>query len=230
MGYVFGVDKLNTAGGEIAPGTNMMLIGPAMSGKSVFARNFLYGNLKQGAAIFISTKDTGENILDWFNANNMEIDPSKFGIVDCVSRTLGMDAYVEDTENIKRVSSPFDLTGISVKVNEFLEYFWKEQNIKSICIVVESLSTLLMYSNVLTVFRFLHVFTSRIKSVGATCLYVLEEGMHEPQIMATLKQFFQGVVALQEEGGKKTVRIIGSPRSAGPFAFEIEGVNVKITE
>lgn len=230
MGYVFGIDKLDSAGGEISPSTNLMLIGPAMSGKSVLARTFLHANLKRGAAIFITTKDTGENILDWFGANNLEVDMSKFGIVDCVSRTLGMETYVEDTENIKRVSSPFDLTGISVKVNEFLEYFWKEQNIKNICIVVESLSTLLMYSNVLTVFRFLHVFTSRIKSVGATCLYVLEEGMHEPQIMATLKQFFQGVMAIQEAGGKKTVQLIGSPRSAGPFGFEIEGVNVKIVE
>jgi hypothetical protein len=65
--------------------------------------------------------------------------------------------------------------------------------------VVHSLSTLLMYSNLQTVFRFLHVFTGRIQSVGALGLFAIDSTAHDEQTMNTLKQLFDGVITTSED-------------------------------
>jgi hypothetical protein len=87
-----------------------------------------------------------------------------------------------------------------------------------------------MYSNIQTVFRFLHVFTGRIKSTGALGIYVIESGMHDEQAIATLKQLFDGMIEIKSENDKNFIRVVGlSPKPTPWFEYEIEGANVKIT-
>ena len=93
---------------------------------------------------------------------------------------------VSDDTNIKRVSSPIDLTGISVGISRFLEEYIKSGK-DSVVIVFDSLSNLLMYSNLQAVFRFLHVLTTRIRVCGAKAFYIVEEGMHDDRTVITLK-------------------------------------------
>jgi hypothetical protein len=65
-------------------------------------------------------------------------------------------------------------------------------------VLLYSLSTLLMYSNLQTVFRFLHVFTGRIQSADALGVYVIDSTAHDDQTMNTLKQLFDGVIDVEE--------------------------------
>ncbi len=182
--------------------------------------------LREGeAGILISTKDTGDLVTAWFKDRGIDIEePScHCGIVDCVSKTLRMDTQVKDTEKVLMVSSPVDLTGISVRVNDLLERFWMKKQIKKVRIVIESLSTLLMYSNIQTVFRFLHVFTGRVRSAGAVGVYTVEEGMHDPQAITTLKQLVQGVVEIKEEGDKRLLRAVGiNPAPTQWYEYKID--------
>jgi len=60
-----------------------------------------------------------------------------------------------------------------------------------------------MYSDLQTVFRFLHVFTGRIQSVDGLGLYVIDSSAHDDQTMNTLKQLFDGVVRLDEDGERE---------------------------
>jgi len=66
--------------------------------------------------------------------------------------------------------------------------------------MVHSLSTLLMYSDLETVFRFLHVFTGRIQSVDGLGLFCIDSTAHEDQTTNTLTQLFDGIVELSEDG------------------------------
>jgi hypothetical protein len=65
---------------------------------------------------------------------------------------------------------------------------------------VHSLSTLLMYSDLQTVFRFLHVFTGRVQSVDGLGLFAIDDSAHDEQTMNTLKQLFDGIVRTREDG------------------------------
>jgi hypothetical protein len=98
------------------------------------------------------------------------------------------------------------MTGIGIKLSEFLEAFHEERGLENIRVMVHSLSTLLMYSDLQTVFRFLHVFTGRIQSVGGLGLFCIDSTGHDDRTMNTLKQLFDGIITTAE-GADPTVRL-----------------------
>lgn len=215
-GYSLGIDKLDDNIKGIRSGSNIMTIGPPMSGKEIIINNIVYNGLKAGnAAVIVSTREPGENVIEWFEYNNLELPLERLGIVDTVTKSLGVPT--EDTANIKRASSPVDLTGIGVKISQFLEDFWVKKKIRKTSLCINSLSTILMYSNIQTVFRFLHVFTGRIKAAGAIGIYVVQEGMHDEQAIATLKQLFDGVLEIKQENDNHFIRIIGLGQKPSPW-------------
>ncbi|MDO9096925.1 MAG: RAD55 family ATPase [Candidatus Methanoperedens sp.] len=227
--YTIGIKELDDAIGGIKKGSNIMFIGPPMSGKEAILNHIMYqGAAKnENAVITVTTRESASHILDWFKQNKLNLPLSKIGIIDCVTKTLG--GAVVDSENIKIASSPVDLTGIGVKISQFFEEFFMKKNTKKIQLHINSLSTILMYSNIQTVFRFLHVFTGRIKAAGAIGIYVIESGMHDEQSIATLKQLFDGMIEIKSENDKNYIRVVGlSPKPTPWFEYEIEGANVKI--
>lgn len=227
--YTLGIKELDDATGGIKKGSNIMLIGPPMSGKEAILNHIVYhGAAKnENAVITVTTRESAAHILEWFKENKLTLPMPRIGIVDCVTKTLGGAAA--ESENIKIASSPVDLTGIGVKISQFFEEFFMKKNTRKIQLHINSLSTILMYSNIQTVFRFLHVFTGRIKAAGALGIYVIESGMHDEQAIATLKQLFDGMIEIKSENDKNLIRAVGlSPKPTPWFEYEIEGANVKI--
>ena len=226
MTYNLGISRIDELVGDIKGGTNIMMIGPPMCGKDDITNIIAYhGLINKNAAVIVSTREPGKNVLDWFESRDLSIPPEHIGIVDCVTRTLGFGA--PDTENIKMASSPVDLTGIGVKISQFFERFWMEMQIKETRLCINSLSTILMYSNLQTVFRFLHVFTGRIKAANALGVYVIEDGMHDEKTIVTLKQLFDAMIEIREGDDGYQIRAIGLSSKPTPwFDYEIDGVNI----
>src|SRR4030065_646188 len=183
--YTFGIKVLDNAVDGLTKGKNIMLIGPSMSGKEIILYNVMYygAATNENGIIMVTTREPATHILDWFKEHNLALPMSRIGIVDCVTKTLGSNEVEND--NIKITNSPVDLTGIGVKISQFLVEFYMKKNIRKNQLHINSLSTLLMYSNIQTVFRFLHVFTGRIKAAGALGIYVIESGMYDDPAVAT---------------------------------------------
>ncbi|NJD53475.1 MAG: recombinase RecA [Candidatus Methanoperedens sp.] len=227
--YTLGIKELDDAIGGIRKGSNIMLIGPPMSGKEAILNHIMYnGAVKnENAIITVNTRESAVHILEWFKEHDLNLPMSRIGIIDCVTKTLG-GASIEN-ENIKIASSPVDLTGIGVKISQFFEEFFMKKNTQKIQLYINSLSTILMYSNIQTVFRFLHVFTGRIKAAGALGIYVIESGMHDDQAVATLKQLFDGMIEIKSVEDKNFIRVVGISQKPTPwFEYEIDGYNIKI--
>lgn len=182
---------------EVAPGTNLLLTGSPLSGKRSLAMDVLAEGTAEGeGAIVVTTKDGAERVLrDYENRTAYEGKP--VAVVDCVTRQQGAD--VRDSDRIKYASSPVDMTGIGIKLSEFLQAFG-DRGIDRNRIMVHSLSTLLMYADLQTVFRFLHVFTGRIQSVDGLGLFSIDSSAHDEQSLNTLKQLFDGIVTVPDEG------------------------------
>ncbi|MBU3968061.1 MAG: recombinase RecA [Euryarchaeota archaeon] len=126
---------------------------------------------------------------------------------------------------LKENKSVFPLS----RIGQFFEEFLMRNDFKSIQLHINSLSTMLMYSNINTVFKFIHVFTGRIKAAGALGIFVMESGMHDGQAIATLKQLFDGVIEIKTENDVNYIRIFGlSPKPTPWFEYEIEGGNLRI--
>ncbi len=190
---------------EIEPGSNVLISGPSMSGKRDLALDVLAEGTDGGeGSIFVTTKDGADRVLELYE-NRTPYQGKPVAVVDCVTRQQGVGDVRED-DRIKYASSPVDMTRIGIQLSEFLEAFYQERNIRQNRVALHSLSTLLMYSDLQTVFRFLHVFTGRIQSVDGLGLYVIDSSAHDDQTMNTLKQLFDGVVRL-DENGEREIRL-----------------------
>ncbi|MBU2559433.1 recombinase RecA [archaeon] len=230
--YTTGIKGLDILIGEIPLASNILVIGPPLTGKGLFARTIMYNGLKnKEAGIYISTKDSGSKIQDRYVEKGLSLNQYEdaYGIVDCVSRSLG-PGKTETSKNVAMVGSAVDMTGISIAVGQFLEEFWRKKQIKRIKVVMESLSNLLMYSNSQTVYRFLHVFTGKVRAVDGMGVYTLEEGMHDSVVVTTLKQLVQGVIEIKDEGDKRFLRASGitpMPTEWAEYTIENNEIVVK---
>ncbi len=182
---------------EVDPGTSLLLTGPPLTGKRSLAMDVLAAGTDAGdGAIVVTTKDGADRVLkDYEKRTPYEGKP--VAVVDCVTRQQGVGDVRED-DRIKYASSPVDMTGIGIKLSEFLQAFG-DRGIERNRIMVHSLSTLLMYSDLQTVFRFLHVFTGRVQSVNGLGLFSIDSTAHDDQSLNTLKQLFDGIVTLSED-------------------------------
>ncbi|WP_435153394.1 DUF7504 family protein [Haladaptatus sp. DFWS20] len=193
---------------EVGSGTNLLISDPSMTGKRDIALDILAhgGNGGDGdGAIIVTTKDGGEHILSEYNSRLDTTTP--VGVVDCVSKQQGMNP--RQIDGIEFASSPVDMTGIGIKLSEFLQQFY-DSGVRANRIAFDSLSTLLMYSNLQTVFRFLHVFTGRVQSAEALGLFVIDSMAHDNQTMSTLRQLFDGEIEVREaEGNDSEIRVKG---------------------
>ncbi|NUB91259.1 recombinase RecA [Haloterrigena sp. SYSU A558-1] len=196
---------------DIEPGTNLLIAGPPLTGKREIAFDILASGANRGnGSIVVTTKDSADKVLETFTGSlEAGVDPD-VGIVDCVTKQRGIGT-VDDDPRIKYASSPVDMTGIGIKLSEFLQEFYEGHGLTENRVLLHSVSTLLMYSDLQTVFRFLHVFTGRIQSADAMGLYVIDSTAHDDQTMNTLKQLFDAVIELEEpaDGEEPEIRTAG---------------------
>jgi KaiC/GvpD/RAD55 family RecA-like ATPase len=190
---------------EVEPGTNILISGPPLTGKRALALGVLAEGTRNGeGAIIVTTKDGANRMLKEYG-DRVDYDDRPVAVVDCVTRQQGM-SDVRDDDRVKYTSSPVDLTGIGIKLSEFLQQFYADEGIRRNRVMVHSLSTLLMYSDLQTVFRFLHVFTGRIQSVDGLGVFTIDSTVHDQQTISTLKQLFDGVIETDTEA-EPTVRL-----------------------
>ncbi len=184
---------------QVDTGTNLLLSGPPLSGKRSLAMNVLAEGSRNGeGSIIVTTKDSGDRVLENF-ASGVTGEVGPVAVVDCVTKQQGAGSLSDD-DRIRYVSSPVDMTGIGIQLSEFLQEFYQERNVHQNRVMLYSLSTLLMYSDLQTVFRFLHVFTGRIQSIGGLGLFAIDSTAHEDKTVNTLKQLFDGIIELSESG------------------------------
>lgn len=184
----------------VEPGTNLLVVGPPMTGKRGLGMRILASGSDRGeGAIVVTTKDGAPRVLEEYAELVTDLDGIPLGIVDCVTKQQGVNELPED-DRIRYASSPVDMTGIGISLSEFLEEFYADRGLRRNRVLLHSLSTLLMYADLQTVFRFLHVFTGRIQSADALGLYVIDADSHDEQTMNTLKQLFDGLLTVEDGG------------------------------
>ena len=125
-----------------------------------------------------------------------------------------------------------DLAGLSFNIKEVL----KQNSGRRARIVIDAISSLLMLNQPDTIYRFLTQLFSDIKQYDAVLLATLEEGMHQPQVLAAMEQLFDGVVEMRlyEEGLRvlpllRVRKMRGSPPQPGYFNFSLTKNGMEIS-
>jgi KaiC/GvpD/RAD55 family RecA-like ATPase len=193
---------------SVDPGTNILISGPPLTGKRRLAMDILaHGAANDEGSVIVTTRDSSDRVISDFQSRLVDSDDADIGVVDCVTQHQGRS--VSDTELVKYASSPVDMTGIGIKFSEFVEEFYTQRGVHKNRILLDSLSTLLLYSDLQTVFRFMHVFTSRIEDADALGVHIIESTAHDIEAINTMKQLFDGIVEVDNQR-ELTVQLPGT--------------------
>jgi KaiC/GvpD/RAD55 family RecA-like ATPase len=197
--------------GGFPPGVQVMVNGPAHTGKDVLARLFSVEGLKQGIpSIWVVTDKTHLQVREDLAALFPGYaDSEKNGMiryVDLYSRSVGSTA---SSPGVRLLSSTDKavLEQIGQSVNGAAEEL--KERCPTYRLIFESVSTLTAYMDAASTFRFLQPFIGRRKLDGSVGYYVLDSGMHSDSDMETLEHMVDGSINLKVEQMKTFLSVRG---------------------
>lgn len=193
------------------PGTTVLVSGPPLIGKyDLMLETLARGNDRGEASIAISTRDDEGAVIDDFERVSPEFDRSLVGVVESVSGQRDDGGTYEGPVRVRRASSPADLTGIGIGASELMNEF-HEAGAAGVRLGVDSLSTMLLYTEFDRMCRFLHVLSGRIDRAGGLGLFVVNPGTIEAAQFDQLKTLFDGLVEIRESDDSRELRLRGLP-------------------
>ena len=170
-------------------GVSVLLTGP-----STVSSERLFDTLvpKEDERAVVITMDTGaESVVRELERRGTDRD--QMGIIDCTNT----ESEIDDVP-VRNLNSPGDLTGISLEFAKLLGQNSKDESIRA-RIGVASVSTALMYTELRTMFRFLHVFTARIRSGDMFGVFSMDPTMHEEKAHNTIRAVFDCEAKIDDE-------------------------------
>ncbi|MCI4348060.1 MAG: hypothetical protein L3J97_05515 [Thermoplasmata archaeon] len=198
--------------GGIPIGSQLLVNGPAHTGKDVLARAFMTEGLKNGAgAIWVLTDKTYQTVREeatGFLSNYAELEQKGLvKYIDLYSRSLGLTEG-ERNAVLFSMTDKGAMEGLTTRVNEFAQEF-KTKGIPY-RLVFESVSTITAYLDTAATFRFLQPFVGRRKVDGAAGYYLIETGMHSEADIRTLEHMMDGSLNLKIDQLKNFVSVRGT--------------------
>ena len=188
----------------VDPGTSLLVSANCLTAAEAFVTDVLAAGIESGEAGVAVTATTGaETVRREVRDRTSVVDPS-LSVVDCVTRDRG--TRVGDTDHITYVASPAELTQIGVALSETLEQL-EHEGVGRSRVTLHSVSTLLAYADLETVFRFLHVFTRRVDHAGGLGLYTVDRTAHDEESLRTLDPLFDATVRLSTDGDGVVARL-----------------------
>lgn len=138
-------------------------------------------------------------VQDWLGHVGERPANLRFVSVGETVRSAASSSPVQETPAdavIETLSNPGDLTGLGIKISEVLQQWQNDGNRTVACF--HSLTALLQYADVQTVYKFLHVLTGRFATAGVTAHFHLDPAAHDDQTINTLKSLFDAVAEFDD--------------------------------
>ena len=184
---------------ELSEVSNVLLLAPSLGGQG---NDICLDLLTQTApsetnVLAISYTDTPQEwVENWLD--HASVSPVRGGIVSIGQAEANID---DPAWAVKTVENPSDLTGIGIELSELLSGMaTAADNDEHVAVCFDGITSLLQYADLQRAFRFLHVVTGRVKTVGGIGHFHLDPEAHDPQTLATLKGLFDAVIEVEEDG------------------------------
>lgn len=177
-----------------APGTNVLVAGPAMDAGQLLGLRLVRHRAESEGSLVVTTDTGSSRLLALYERRYGEWPRAGSAFVDCASREgsgAGLDVPV------RTLSSPGDLTGIGISYSALVEGLY-EENRSRIRLGLFSLNTLLMYSDVRTVFRFGHTVAGRVASTDGLGVFLVDPSTQDETVVDTVSQFLDGRIDVRE--------------------------------
>ena len=117
------------------------------------------------------------------------VPPENVSFIDAVTRNS-----IGSAENIpgivRYINNPANLTDMGIAVTEVL----KEHSGKKICIMYDSVSTLLIYLSSANISKFIHFVTNKLRLMDVSGVFLAVEKGLDPMLMSQLTTFVDRVI------------------------------------
>ena len=218
--------------GGLPERSSILLYGAPFLGKEVFTRQYILQNLQNKTpAVVVLTDAAASDVRKQLAASDSKYPLyEKAGLiryVDTYSRSIGI---AENHPSIEYVDGLLNFNAVSLAINNAEREFIREY--PQHAFVLDSVSTLIAYTNAATAFRYLQVLLGKTKAAGATGLLTLSQGMHADAEVQMVKHLVDGIIELRSDQGKSLLHVEGAGTTdsrgwveyrLGENAFEITG-------
>ena len=179
--------------------SNVLLLAPSLGGQgSDICQDLLTQTPPAETNLLVVgfTRTPDDFVENW--TEGVGTPPVRGGIVSVGQGEGNVD---DPTWAVQTVENPSDLTGIGIELSELLSGMASAASEdEHIAVCFNSVTSLLQYADLQRAFRFLHVVTGRVKTVGGVGHFHLDPDAHDDQTLATLKGLFDAVIEVHDDG------------------------------
>lgn len=209
------VESSASLAAEVEGANNVLVLAPSMASQDGEACTNLLSVAAhdEEAVVSVTFNESPDARIEAWRANGGPDDPAKLGFVvvgdemrsAAASQPVAGGPSIDGVgPTIVSVSSPGDLTGIGIKLGNFLEDWADDDHRLVLCF--HTLTTFLQYADLRPVFRFLHVLTGRVAAADGVAHYHLDPSAHDEKTVNTLLALYDAVVELDGDDGRWQVR------------------------
>jgi len=207
--YLSGFDSIDSRSGGLNPGTTIMVIAPSFTDGDLIAAA-LAKPRKSEYTIALTTELDSVSLLEYYAGCN-DVETAHIAFIDCSGHAKG-----EDEGQVRYVQSPSDLTGMDIKFTSLVEEIMKGNFADDpnhmfptpIRYCLLSVTTLLLFRPLDTVYQFLHVISGKLKKFGSIGIFVLNAESFDPKTVSVLTQLMTVVIEVRsgENGNELTIK------------------------
>lgn len=223
-----GFDKI--IGGGFSPGTCILLITPPRIEIHLFCLEYIYRGIIQ--------KEPGLIITMNYSPEDLKLRALQYGwaLVRGENEKLlrWVDGYslnarkdVQSTETIKRIGGSIALSDLTIGMSQAQKDFYLMKSYYRF--VFDSLSTLFIYNDPNTIYRFLRAIIPKLRVSGGIGFFLLGAGMHDPQIEMTLRYMMDGTIEINNDLDIKILSL-PTPTSIKTGHIELTKTGFRVVE
>jgi len=193
-----GLDELLEGGFPSA--SAILLVGPPGVGKSTFCQQFIMeGLLEDQPAIYITldiSPEEAKQSLERMGLQKEKEDDIRF--VDAYSWRYGKSEAKYSVGNLGNINE------FNIAISEAMQNIGNSPVKRK---ALDSISTLLLYADPKLVVKLIPIIIAKARKAGYVLVLIVEEGVHDPQTVATLNYATDGLIEFKMEGDSRMLRI-----------------------
>jgi hypothetical protein len=117
------------------------------------------------------------------------VDLNSVSFIDCVTRnSMGSAENIPGV--VRYINNPGNITDLGIAVTDVI----KELSGKKVCILYDSVSTMLIYSPSSNISKFIHFVTNKLRLMDISGIFLAVENGLEPMLMTQLTTFVDTVI------------------------------------